>query len=112
MRIKNIFLLILLLLISTLDANINVSRTKPKIFIVNDQGWINLNPFNQPPDNVLYGVDFIDSQHGWAVGEWGLVLNSINGGQSWQILQNHTIDFHLKAVDFINENDGWGQAVG
>ncbi len=75
-----------------------------------DQEWINLNPFKQPPGNTLYDVDFVDSLHGWAVGEWGIILHTDDGGQNWQVQQNHTIDYHLGAIDFIDLNYGW--AVG
>ncbi len=31
----------------------------------------------------LYGVAFCDSQHGWIVGEYGLILGTDDGGRSW-----------------------------
>lgn len=37
-------------------------------------------------------------------------MKTTNGGQSWQVLQNHTIDYDLFDVNFINEDEGW--AVG
>ena len=36
-----------------------------------------------PSDATLYGVDFIDTQEGWAVGDQGTVWHSIDGGKSW-----------------------------
>ena len=32
----------------------------------------------------LYGVHFIDTKHGWAVGTDGTVLSTVNGGASWK----------------------------
>lgn len=36
-----------------------------------------------PSDATLYGVDFIDAQEGWAVGEQGTVWHTIDGGKTW-----------------------------
>ncbi len=42
----------------------------------------------------------------WAVGEGPDVVRSEDGGQSWQ-LQNGGRLVRLRAVDFVNENEGW-----
>jgi len=36
-----------------------------------------------PSDATLYGVDFIDAQEGWAVGEQGTVWHTIDAGKTW-----------------------------
>lgn len=36
-----------------------------------------------PSDATLYGVDFIDTQEGWAVGEQGTVWHTIDSGKTW-----------------------------
>ena len=36
-----------------------------------------------PSDATLYGVDFIDAQEGWAVGEQGTIWHTIDAGKSW-----------------------------
>lgn len=36
-----------------------------------------------PTDATLYGIDFIDAQEGWAVGEQGTVWHTIDGGKTW-----------------------------
>ena len=35
------------------------------------------------PDIMYYGVHFVDTQHGWMVGEYGNVRNTTDGGQTW-----------------------------
>lgn len=59
--------------------------TNQSIF-VQSQEWNNLNPFGQPPGNYLYGLDFIDNQRGWAVGEWGIYEDN----KRWTILASLT----------------------
>ncbi|MFB0516874.1 MAG: YCF48-related protein [Candidatus Neomarinimicrobiota bacterium] len=70
------------------------------------QEWTNLNPFSQPPGNGLLAVDFVDTNHGWAVGEWGIILCTSNGGASWEVQQNHTSDAHLIDIDFADALNG------
>jgi|YelNatPaOPRAMG01_1025707.scaffolds.fasta_scaffold03859_3 photosystem II stability/assembly factor-like uncharacterized protein len=42
-------------------------------------------PYMEP---VLYGVDFVDDQHGWVVGEMGRIWVTENGGETWQEQQD------------------------
>ena len=34
--------------------------------------------------NELYGVHFTDSNHGWIVGQFGEILHTKDGGQTWR----------------------------
>ena len=54
----------------------------------------------------LYGIYFIDNLEGWAVGTYGTVMHSENGGNSWEDQLIGTFD-SLKAVCFIDRNKGW-----
>ncbi|MDZ7304876.1 MAG: YCF48-related protein [candidate division KSB1 bacterium] len=54
----------------------------------------------------LYDIDFADEQHGWVVGDSGMVLYSGNGGESWQ-RQTCPIQDVLLAVDFVDNENGW-----
>ena len=47
----------------------------------------------------LYGVHFVDTKHGWAVGTAGTILSTTNGGMSWTASISrkrdiHTSEFH------------------
>lgn len=60
-----------------------------------------------PVSTPLTGVSFADAQHGWAVGHWGAILASSDGGDSWQIQRLSTEeDRPLFAVHFFNARQG------
>ncbi len=46
-------------------------------------------PFEDP---ILYGVDFVNDQRGWIVGEFGRVWMTGNGGQSWSEQQQSLVN--------------------
>lgn len=56
--------------------------------------------------NWLYDIDFPDEQNGWIVGDSGIILNSGNGGESWNLQSCPTEDI-LFAVDFVDNKNGW-----
>ena len=63
----------------------------------------------EPGDVNLYGMSFGDPDHVWAVGEFGIVIASADGGRTWQ--QQHTpIESTLFGVRFLDANRGF--AVG
>jgi len=63
---------------------------------------------NEEHNNILYGTDFINDQTGWVVGEDGIILHTIDGGDSWEV--QYPTDKDLRSVDFVDEMTGW--AVG
>ncbi len=54
---------------------------------------------------ILRGVDFTNENEGWAVGEFGVILHTSNGGDSWQSQTSGT-QAHLFDVDFISSTKG------
>ena len=74
------------------------------------QEWQRLYPFPEVINNTLYSVDFVDENFGWAVGQWGIIMHTMDGGQNWEIQQNHTQHWDLLSVDFVDRQTGW--AVG
>ncbi len=62
---------------------------------------------NIPTLDVLNGIYFTDTLHGWAVGDSGTIIR-YNGSQ-WEIAQNPVLgtDISLKDVHFIDTNCGW-----
>jgi len=42
-------------------------------------------PFEEP---TYYGVQFVDDNHGWVVGELGRIWTTVNGGKTWQEQQD------------------------
>lgn len=53
------------------------------------------------PTQPLLDVWFADGQHGWALGAYGLLLHTVDGGQQWQIYSHRLPNpdrFHLNAI--------------
>jgi photosystem II stability/assembly factor-like uncharacterized protein len=60
-------------------------------------------------DIALNRVYFVDPEYGWACGEWGVILRTIDGGKTWE-LSDTGVDKTLFDVDFVNRS--LGIAVG
>ncbi len=52
-------------------------------------------------------VRFVDEQKGFALGEFGTVLTSSDGGDSWQALEPIPNEFYPMGVDFLDAQTGW-----
>src|SRR4030043_77905 len=59
----------------------------------------------------LYDVAFINSTHGWAVGDYGTILSTNNSGQTW-VAQTSGTTKDLRGVDFVNGVVGWAVGPG
>lgn len=59
----------------------------------------------------LYGVNFINSDNGWIVGEDGLIVRSVDKGKNWEIQQSNVIT-NLVAVTFLNTEKGFTVGSG
>ena len=64
-------------------------------------------------DFPLNGVSFVDDQRGWVVGEYERVLNTEDGGKTWQkqttrhqFARTRLVNDNRRVV-FVNENEGW-----
>lgn len=72
------------------------------------QNWILLpNPIFT--NNNLVSLDFADVNHGWAVGQNGMIIATVNGGTSWTI-QPAGITGYFSGVSFANTQEGWAVA--
>lgn len=60
-------------------------------------------------DASLRDVEFVDAQRGWAVGDRGVVLRTVDGGSHWRRVPTPTED-RLDGVTFVDTQRGW--AVG
>jgi photosystem II stability/assembly factor-like uncharacterized protein len=64
----------------------------------------------EPGDVNLYSLSYGDADHVWAVGEFGIVITSSDGGSTWQ--QQHTpVENTLFGVRFIDAKRGWAVGV-
>ena len=58
----------------------------------------------------LYGIHFIDTKRGWAVGTGGTVLSTVDGGISWASAAiSRDV---LTQVSFATPNNGWTVSIG
>lgn len=64
----------------------------------------------EPGDVLLYDVDFVDAQHGWAVGEFGVLLATADGGQTWTA-QKSPVETTLFGVHFTDPNNGFATGI-
>lgn len=62
-----------------------------------------------PGDVVLYAVHFADTQHVWVAGEFGVILKSNDGGQTF-VSQSSGVESTLFGINFVDDQRGW--AVG
>lgn len=82
------------------------------ILISDDQGN-NWRQAEVPTRLQLNAVSFVDEEHGWAVGEDGVIVHSTDGGEHWQH-QFDARDAGLKGpyLDVVFRNPQEGYAVG
>ncbi len=73
-------------------ALLSVGRAGLRLVAVGEEGIILLSDDNgqhwrqvaSPVSATLTAVQFVDAQHGWIVGHYGVVLATVNGGETWQ----------------------------
>ena len=54
----------------------------------------------------LYAAHFVNTQRGWAVGEGGTILRTMDGGRHWKRVPSRTSQL-LTGVFFTDERRGW-----
>lgn len=59
--------------------------------------------------NNLLQCSFVDSLHGWVVGENGTILYTSNGGVNW-VSQNSPVKYNISDVKFVSRQKGWAIA--
>ncbi|VWD43683.1 MULTISPECIES: WD40/YVTN/BNR-like repeat-containing protein [Burkholderia] len=60
-----------------------------------------------PVSSTLTSVSFIDARTGWAVGHWGAILKTTDGGETWEVQRLVTSeDRPLFGVHFIDADHG------
>ncbi|MBN3791609.1 YCF48-related protein [Burkholderia sp. Ac-20353] len=94
----------------------DATRAGNRIVAVGEHGVVLLSDddgksFRQAPavpnSATLSAVTFTDAQHGWAVGQWGTILATSDGGETWQKQRMDTsVDQPLFSVIFTSPQDG------
>ncbi len=55
----------------------------------------------------LNSAFFLDSDTGYTVSEWGIILKTTDGGSNWNPLVNPTFTSTLNQIYFVNNNTGY-----
>src|SRR5687767_7362934 len=80
------------------------------VWVAADQGALAGPPTTSSGDPMeiaeLNDVFFLDPDHGWAIGERGVIWETLNGGRSWQIVDSPT-SCRLESICFADETHGW-----
>jgi len=77
----------------------NLSEEKRSLFPLQSTGvWTELNP--KVPRVDYFGIQFVNKDTGWAVGNLGALIKSTDGGQSWTVIQTNTTKPILKVRSF------------
>ena len=63
--------------------------------------------FSLYEDLQFTAVRFVDDSNGFALGEFGTVMASSDGGDSWNPREFIPNEFYPMAVDFLDVNTGW-----
>lgn len=77
------------------------------VLLSDDDGRSFRQASNVPVASTLTAVSFADEQHGWAVGHWGVILHTADGGENWTIQRTDTgEDRPLFSVHFFDAREG------
>jgi photosystem II stability/assembly factor-like uncharacterized protein len=63
-----------------------------------------------PGDVLLYEVHFATPQHGWMVGEFGVIFTTSDGGKTW-VMQQSPVGTTLFGVYFTDTQNGWATGI-
>jgi photosystem II stability/assembly factor-like uncharacterized protein len=72
-------------------------------FAMGEGTWVRQNPI--PTGQDLRSVRFVDAQKGWAVGAWGAILKSVDGGLTWSSLDTGRNEF--TGIFLTDFDKGW-----
>lgn len=96
-----IFLIIAIMGIIVAIAYWWMEETTRRVAVVEEKEW-------RLRDH-LYGLSFADEKNGWAVGQYGTILKSTDGGLNWQYQRSGTQE-HLNAIYAVSPQSAY--AVG
>tara|TARA_R110001599_G_scaffold353880_1_gene601996 strand:+ start:108599 stop:109603 length:1005 start_codon:yes stop_codon:yes gene_type:complete len=63
--------------------------------------------FSLSEDLQFTSVKFVDELNGYAVGEFGTVLSTTDGGENWSAMESLPNEFYPMAADFLDATTGW-----
>jgi photosystem II stability/assembly factor-like uncharacterized protein len=72
-----------------------------------DSGLQQWHEFSLYEDLQFTAVRFVDAMNGFALGEFGTVMATTDGGDNWELRNPIPNEFYPMGVDFIDANTGW-----
>lgn len=101
---------------ATVAPMLGAARAGERLVAVGDYGIVLLSDdggakFRQaaavPVSSTLTAVSFVDAKEGWAVGHWGAILHTADGGEHWEIQRlSPEEDRPLFSVHFFDAQHG------
>lgn len=77
------------------------------VLLSDDDGKTYRQASSVPTTVTLTSVRFVDGEFGWAVGHWGVILSTEDGGEHWRLLRDDvTVDQPLFSVAFKDRQNG------
>lgn len=77
------------------------------VLLSDDEGKTYRQARSVPVSATLSAVNFADDKHGWVVGQWGVILATRDGGETWEKQRmDTTADQPLFSVLFTNDREG------
>ena len=77
------------------------------VLLSDDEGKTYRQARSVPVSATLSAVTFTDDKRGWTVGQWGTILATSDGGETWEKQRMDTAaDQPLFSVRFTNDHDG------
>ena len=77
----------------------------------NDKRRIRLVFQDSCTSNNLYSIHFTDNQTGWAVGEYGTILVTTNGGLDWSSQSSGAVRIYIRSISQIIKLAGLWEMV-
>ena len=88
------------------DKYPEIFNVENKYYHTSDGGLTWTTDYHSVTDQLLYGLDFIDDNFGWAVGTGGEIIHTEDGGKNWG-KQNSNATEWLRNVEFWDTEIGW-----
>lgn len=74
--------------------------------LIYENPGVDWEPQESPTPYTLHGVDFTDTENGWAVGESGAAVSTTDGGETW-VSRPGVVTGDAWDVSFVDGNTGW-----
>lgn len=71
-----------------------------------NQATVDPQPTPYQDDATLYDIQFIGTKTGWAVGDHGVIWNTVDAGRTWELVPS-PVGCPLRSICFLTDRIGW-----